>query len=280
MTSGHRAISLHAARNDRPPICLPTPLTIPIPVAPCCGNVPALCWRHRDAAAVRFPSPCPSAAARDPFSGVGQVLEECSAYVGLDVHKDTIAVAVARPGLEEAVNRGPVRNTDASLQRLVRQLSPNGERLSFSYEASPCGYGLYRELMALGHGLAARASTIRGRLLKVATRLSFIRRKICIAFMSVYLLQAVFAHMLATLCATPTRTNPGRSRPMVLLDALTKSAAGGICPASGHAPSPTAESFWPRLALAGGVCPTARSIPRGSSEPGPCTSRRQHNRRW
>ena len=28
-------------------------------------------------------------------------MNECSAYVGLDVHKDTIVVAVAMPGREE-----------------------------------------------------------------------------------------------------------------------------------------------------------------------------------
>ena len=33
-------------------------------------------------------------------------MNECSAYVGLDVHKDTIAVAVALPGREEPVYRG------------------------------------------------------------------------------------------------------------------------------------------------------------------------------
>ena len=33
-------------------------------------------------------------------------MNECSAYVGLDVHQDTIAVAVATPGREEPVYRG------------------------------------------------------------------------------------------------------------------------------------------------------------------------------
>ena len=35
-------------------------------------------------------------------------MNECSAYVGLDVHKDTIAVAVALPGREEPVYRGEI----------------------------------------------------------------------------------------------------------------------------------------------------------------------------
>ena len=78
-------------------------------------------------------------------------MNECSAYVGLDVHKDTIAVAVALPGREEAVCRGEVKNQRKSLLRLVRSLSPHGEVLSFCYEAGPCGYEVYREIVQTGH---------------------------------------------------------------------------------------------------------------------------------
>lgn len=68
---------------------------------------------------------------------------------------------VARPGREEPVYRGPARKERASLlRRLVRQLSRNGERLSFCYEASPCGYGLYRELTALGHACGVVAPSL------------------------------------------------------------------------------------------------------------------------
>ena len=42
-------------------------------------------------------------------------MTECSAYVGLDVHKDTIAVAVALPGREELVYRGEIKNQRKSL---------------------------------------------------------------------------------------------------------------------------------------------------------------------
>ena len=68
-------------------------------------------------------------------------MNESSAYVGLDVHKDTIAVAVALPGREEPVYRGEIKNQRKSLVRLIRSLSPHGEVLSFCYEAGPCGYG-------------------------------------------------------------------------------------------------------------------------------------------
>ena len=78
-------------------------------------------------------------------------MNECSAYVGLDVHKDTIAVAVALPGRGEPVYRGEVKNQRKSVLRLIRALSPAGEAVSFCYEAGSCGYGVYREIIETGH---------------------------------------------------------------------------------------------------------------------------------
>ncbi len=85
---------------------------------------------------------------------------EYSAYVGLDVHKETIAVAVAVPGREDPVFRGEIRNRRSSLRRLVGRLSPDGEVLSFAYEAGPCGYGVYRELVAMGHDCMVAAPSL------------------------------------------------------------------------------------------------------------------------
>ncbi|HSP00030.1 MAG TPA: transposase, partial [Thioalkalivibrio sp.] len=77
--------------------------------------------------------------------------EFTSDYVGLDVHKNSIAVAEARWGRGEPQYRGEVGHTPTAVEKLVKQLSPHGEVLSFCYEAGPCGYGLYRSLTALGH---------------------------------------------------------------------------------------------------------------------------------
>ena len=66
-------------------------------------------------------------------------MAEYCAYVGLDVHKDTISVAVASPGREDPVFRGVIRNSRTSVRRLIGRLSPHGETLSFCYEAGPCG---------------------------------------------------------------------------------------------------------------------------------------------
>lgn len=78
-------------------------------------------------------------------------MAEFSAYVGLDVDKDRIAVAVALPGREEAQYRGEIKNGSKSVRKLLRSLSPEGEVLSICYEAGPCGYGLYREIEETGH---------------------------------------------------------------------------------------------------------------------------------
>ena len=73
-------------------------------------------------------------------------------YVGLDVHKDGIVVAVAEGGLRgEVRDYGRIANTPAALRRLVRKLGQEGVELRFCYEAGPCGYGLQRQLSALRH---------------------------------------------------------------------------------------------------------------------------------
>jgi transposase len=73
-------------------------------------------------------------------------------YVGLDVHKDGIVVAVAEGGLRgEVRDYGRIANTPAALRRLAGKLGREGVALRFCYEAGPCGYGIQRQLSAHGH---------------------------------------------------------------------------------------------------------------------------------
>jgi len=76
-----------------------------------------------------------------------------AAYVGLDVHKETIAIAIALPGRKSPAYRGEIANTPQAIRRWLDRLSKEfgGAVLLFCYEAGPCGYGLYRQLVDAGH---------------------------------------------------------------------------------------------------------------------------------
>jgi transposase len=90
-----------------------------------------------------------------------RVLGDRITYVGLDVHKDGIVVAVAEGGLRgEVRDYGRIANTPAALQRLVRKLSQDGAKLRFCYEAGPCGYGIQRQLSASGHDCVVVAPSL------------------------------------------------------------------------------------------------------------------------
>jgi hypothetical protein len=67
-------------------------------------------------------------------------LMDTTTYVGLDVHKATISVAVAESGRNSEVRQiGVVENRVEVVLKLAKRLSEGGRRLSFCYEAGPCG---------------------------------------------------------------------------------------------------------------------------------------------
>lgn len=81
-------------------------------------------------------------------------------FVGLDVHKDSITVAIAKAGREEAENLGTIANEPEAIAKLVRRLRQPVETLLFCYEAGPCGYGIYRQLKAMGAGCLVVAPSL------------------------------------------------------------------------------------------------------------------------
>jgi transposase len=69
-------------------------------------------------------------------------------FVGLDVHAETITVAVAESAGEVRA-LGTIPNRPEAMRRLVRKLGPP-EQLRMCYEAGPTGYVLYWQLIGLG----------------------------------------------------------------------------------------------------------------------------------
>ena len=73
-------------------------------------------------------------------------------FVGLDAHKATVCLALAESGRDGEVRQvGVFENRPDVLSKMVTRLGKNGRRLSFCYEAGPCGYGLHRLLRGAGH---------------------------------------------------------------------------------------------------------------------------------
>ena len=88
-------------------------------------------------------------------------MDEFITYVGLDVHKDTIAVALAETGAHKDVRKyGKIANTAMALNALAAKLSRAGSELRFCYEAGPCGYGIQRQLTLAGHGCVVVAPSL------------------------------------------------------------------------------------------------------------------------
>jgi transposase len=85
-------------------------------------------------------------------------MEKGTRFVGLDVHKETIAVAVAEMG-GEVRSVGTIPNDLEAVRRMVRKLG-GPEGLKVCYEAGPCGYVLYWQMAKLGVACAVVAPTL------------------------------------------------------------------------------------------------------------------------
>ncbi len=67
-------------------------------------------------------------------------------FVGLDVHADSIAIAVAEPGRGEPAQVAVIPNDTGMLLKRLRRLGT----VTCCYEAGPTGFGLHRDLTAAG----------------------------------------------------------------------------------------------------------------------------------
>ncbi len=70
-------------------------------------------------------------------------------YVGLDGHKDSITIAYAL-GSGEVELLGRIGTTQTDIDRLCKRMQSKARRIRVVYEAGPCAYGLYRQLVRKG----------------------------------------------------------------------------------------------------------------------------------
>ena len=79
-------------------------------------------------------------------------------FLGLDVHAETIAVAIAEPD-GEVRSLGVITNRAEAVRKLIKKLGA-AEQLRACYEAGPTGYTLYWQLTELGVECAVVAPTL------------------------------------------------------------------------------------------------------------------------
>jgi len=82
-------------------------------------------------------------------------------FIGLDVHKKTITIAIADQGRQRPPRvYGTIANDLDALDKFCRKMVSTASRLYFVYEAGPCGYGIYRHLTAKGFDCMVAAPSL------------------------------------------------------------------------------------------------------------------------
>ena len=87
--------------------------------------------------------------------------EYSEVFVAFDVAKTKHAVAIAEGGRTGEVRfLGEVENSGLPIARMIKRLAERHDRLHVCFEAGPTGYGLYRQIQALGHDCMVVAPTL------------------------------------------------------------------------------------------------------------------------
>jgi transposase len=76
-------------------------------------------------------------------------MHSATKYVGLDVSKEKISVAIADDGRELPRYYGTIAHTPAALRKLIKEIGP-ASSLAFCYEAGPTGYETHRWIESMG----------------------------------------------------------------------------------------------------------------------------------
>lgn len=82
-------------------------------------------------------------------------------FIGMDVHKESIEIAIAEDGLAGEVRRfGSIVGSRDAIKKALRKRVSKNRTLHFCYEAGPCGYELYRFLISEGHSCTVVAPSL------------------------------------------------------------------------------------------------------------------------
>lgn len=82
-------------------------------------------------------------------------------FIGMDVHKETIDVAIGTNRINGKIRHyGQISNRIDAIDKLVAKLKREASTLKFVYEAGPTGFGLYRHLTRKGHQCAVVAPSL------------------------------------------------------------------------------------------------------------------------
>ncbi len=82
-------------------------------------------------------------------------------FVGMDVHKKTITIAVIDENRKEPPRiYGTIANELEALDKFCRKMVSTSTQLHFVYEAGPCGYGVYRHLTRNGFNCTVAAPSM------------------------------------------------------------------------------------------------------------------------
>jgi len=99
-------------------------------------------------------------------------MKNFSTFIGMDVHKETIAVVTAgKHGTPRYY--GEIANTAEAITKLVKKVVPSRSKAVFCYEAGPCGYGVYRQITDMGHRCDVVAPSLIPKKARVRFRLLF-----------------------------------------------------------------------------------------------------------
>ena len=82
-------------------------------------------------------------------------------FIGMDVHKKTITIAIADEGRQNQPRLyGTIANDLDALDKFCRKMVSISKQMHFVYEAGPCGYGIYRHLTQKGFACMVAAPSM------------------------------------------------------------------------------------------------------------------------